>query len=71
MTKHKLINAAAVRRLALESRSAQVRGFTRVSARFLMHIENELHRIVLREVHAHPSMGKTLRSPLEGPDPTD
>lgn len=54
-----LLNRAAVKRAALHY--AESRGFTRVSAEFLDRIEIKLRGLIRAEVHAHPSVGKTLK----------
>jgi len=57
-----LINRAAVRRMALRfSRETRLGKFTRVSAEFLDACELNLYYFIRSRVHAHPSLGKTLK----------
>lgn len=57
-----LINKAKVRQLSLAI-AAETRGgkFTRVSAGFLDRIEAKVRNVVAQEIHAHPSVGRTLK----------
>ena len=57
-----LLNRKQVRRAALELaasfRSAQ--GFNRVSSAFIDELESEVHALLRRKIHHHPSVGKTI-----------
>ncbi len=57
------INAKAVRQLALHlaSQHRPAQGFNRVSKEFLERIDGKVRNLVLAEVKAHPSKGKTLK----------
>jgi hypothetical protein len=55
-----LTNRAAVKRRALEIAQQRAWKPTRVSASFLDRIEAQIRAMIVREVQAHPSKGKTL-----------
>jgi hypothetical protein len=55
-----IINRAAVKKRALELVSQRAWKPTRVSASFLDRIEAQTRAMIVREVQAHPSKGKTL-----------
>lgn len=55
------LNRSKVKQTALElSSKSRAKGFTRVGATFRERIEAETRAAIAREVHAHPSKGKTL-----------
>ena len=59
---HDLIHASHVRQLALALSASERRGrFTRVSAEFLAHVNEQVRVIVTDRVRRHPSLGKTLK----------
>ena len=57
-----LLNKSKVREFALQL-STENRGgkFTRVSSDFIDRIEAKLRNIIRQEIHAHPSVGTTLK----------
>ena len=57
-----LLNKSKVRAYALQL-SEENRGgkFTRVSSDFIDRIEAKLRNIIRQEIHAHPSVGTTLK----------
>jgi len=57
-----LINSKAVKELALAVSKHERNGrFTRVSAEFLQHINEQVRVIVTGRVKRHPSLGVTLK----------
>ena len=57
-----ITSPSKVRAYALEA-AAEMRGgkFTRVSKEFLDRIEVKVRNVVAQEIHAHPSVGRTLK----------
>jgi len=55
-----MTNRAAIKKRALEVATQRAWKPTRVSSSFLDRIEAQVRAMIVREVQAHPSKGKTL-----------
>lgn len=56
-----VVNQKAIRRLALDLAQKRAHKFTRVSQDFVNRIDASVKMLVLREVEALPSKGRTIK----------